>query len=232
MKKTPRIACLHTAHSNIAVFDEAGLALGLPAGTLTHTVRPEFLAAAESAGYLPPEISDQSQALLLALLEEADAVVSTCSTLGPAVEALSPQVQARVLRVDAALAQAAVKQGGHVAVLCAVQTTVAPTTALFEAAARQTGAVPVVEVVPQAWALFKQGDLAGYTSLIATAVKAAYAGGADSVALAQSSMAPAATLVFESGTLPADKHGTLFTSPGAGLAAALVAALQPRTSTV
>ena len=219
-----RIACLHTAHSNIAVFDSAGVEMGLHADVLSHTVDPELLAATERAGYLPPDIADRTRAMLVALLEDADVVLLTCSTLGPVIDRLGPALQRRVLRVDAELARLAVTQGGRVAVLCAAQTTLDSTTALFDMAARHTGAVVKVEVVPQAWERFKQGDQGGYASLIVAAAQAAYAAGADVVALAQSSMAPAAQMVLTAGRVPSIKPGTLLTSPGAGLAAAIKAA--------
>lgn len=85
-----RIACLHTAASNAAVFDAA-----CPAGVrLTHAVRPDLLAAAEAAGGLTPEIAAATAEALRGL--EGDAVLLTCSTLGPAAGG--------ALRADAALA--------------------------------------------------------------------------------------------------------------------------------
>ena len=41
-----KIACLHTAESNVAVFDAAAMALGIPTGVLHHEVRADLLAAA------------------------------------------------------------------------------------------------------------------------------------------------------------------------------------------
>ena len=50
------IACLHTAESNVAVFDNALLQLGLSdQTTLHHEVRADLLADAERAGGLTPE---------------------------------------------------------------------------------------------------------------------------------------------------------------------------------
>ncbi len=212
----PRIACLHTADSNIAVFDEASRSLGLAGIRLHHAVRADLLAAAERAGGLTPAIAAETAALLRDLTAEADAVLLTCSTLGPAAEAASPDAAVPVLRVDAALAAEAVKAGGRVVVLCAVETTVAPTRCLFEAAARATGAEIDVAVVPQAWEAFKAGESDRYRNLVARAAAAARANGATRVALAQASMAGAAAL------LPADSRP--LTSPAAGLAAAIAAA--------
>jgi hypothetical protein len=208
-----RIACLHTAQSNIAVFETAAQQLGLAAGTLRHAVRADLLAAAESAGGLTAEIAEATQQALLALARDADAVVLTCSTLGPCVESMPAATNTPVLRVDAALAAAAVRTGGTVVVLCAVETTLAPTRRLFAEAAKASNATVEVRLVPGAWALFKAGDQSGYLAAIAKAAEDAYAEGTGIVALAQASMATAGGLVR---ARPAP-----LSSPTAGLAAAL-----------
>ena len=208
----PRIACLHTIDSNAAVFDEALRTTGLTGVSLRHTIRADLLSAAERAGRLTPEIAAETVAVLNGLCADADAVLLTCSTLGPAAEATALDAPVPVLRVDAALAAEAVKGGGRVVVLCAVATTVEPTRRLFEAAARATGAEVSVQVVPGAWEAFKAGDPDRYRTLVAQAAGAAREDGATQVALAQASMAGAAAL------LPEDSRP--LTSPAAGLAAA------------
>jgi hypothetical protein len=173
-----RIACLHTAESNVAIFEAA-----CPEGVrLSHAVRPDLLAAAEAEG-LTPAITAATVEALEAL--DADTVLLTCSTLGPAAGATG------ALRADAALAEAAVSGGGAVEVLCAAPSTLAVTAELFGAAASDTGARVTIRLVPGAWDLFHSGDHAGYAALIA---RDADASRADVVALAQASMAPAAAL--------------------------------------
>jgi hypothetical protein len=211
-----RIACLHTAQSNVAVFETAAAQLGIAPGTLNHEVRADLLAAAENAGGLTAEITEATGQALLALSHDADVVVLTCSTLGPSAEAMRAMTQVPVLRVDGALAAAAVRSGGKVVVLCAVETTMQPTTQVFAQAAKASTATVQVQLVPGAWALFKAGDQGGYLAAIAKAAERAYAEGASVVALAQASMAGAAALVRGGGAPLA--------SPTAGLAAALAAA--------
>lgn len=206
-----RIACLHTAESNIAVFEAAARELGLPAGTLCHWVRADLLAAAETAGALTSEIAGCTSDELAALARDAEAVVLTCSTLGPAVERLAG-AGTPILRVDAALAEEAVSAGGRVVALCAVETTLEPTAHLFDRAASATGASVEVRLVEGAWGLFKSGDHSGYLASIARAAERAYEDGATVVALAQASMAGAAKLV-ERGARP-------LCSPATGLSAA------------
>jgi hypothetical protein len=192
-----RIACLHTAASNIAVFDEAAIGLDV---TLEHHVRADLLAAAEAQGGLTDAIRAETSSVLDGLAAEADGVLLTCSTLGPAATG-------GAMRVDAALAAEAQARGGPIVVLCAVQTTMAPTRALFT--------VPVdLRLVAGAWELFRAGDVAGYHVAIAQAADAAFDEGAKVVALAQASMAGAASRC---------SRGMPLTSPRSGLEAILAA---------
>jgi hypothetical protein len=210
-----RLVCLHTADSNIAVFDAAARAVGSPTLELTHVVHADLLAAAERDGGLTEAVAAQTQAVLLALSSGSHAVLLTCSTLGPAVDdTLAKQcAPIPVLRIDAALAQRAVASGGKVVVLCAAPTTLEPTTSLFLQAATGTAAHVDVQLVSGAWDLFKAGDSAAYLATVAAALDSAYANGADIVALAQASMAGAAERVT--------RGATPLTSPQAGLLAAI-----------
>lgn len=206
------IACLHTAESNVAVFETAAQALGT---SLTHLVRADLLREAETAGGLNPDIAERTASLLKGLADGADAVLLTCSTLGPAAPDAARGAKVPVLRVDGALATQALAAGGRVVVLCAVQTTLEPTRRLFEAAATGRAADLDVRLVPDAWDAFKAGNIARYHALVAAAADAAFQAGADVVALAQASMADAAALC---------RAGRPLTSPAAGLLAALQAA--------
>jgi hypothetical protein len=221
-----RIVCLHTADSNIAVFEAAARTLGFDALDLQHVVRPDLLIAAEQAGKLTDAVVAQTRAALVALSDDADAVLLTCSTLGPAVDDTpgTQIAQPPILRADAALAKYAVEAGGHVVVLCAAPTTLGPTSRLFaDTIARHAATAAVapqatvdVQLLDGAWALFKAGDTETYLSSIAAAANAAYANGADVVVLAQASMADAAQRVT-GGKKP-------LTAPATGLAAAVHAA--------
>jgi hypothetical protein len=210
----PHIACLHTAQSNVAVFDAALRDLGLAEVTLRHAVRPDLLAEAERAHGLTPEITTWTQDALRALCDGSNAVLLTCSTLGPAVAAMA-SAPCPVLRADAALAAEAVREGGRVVVLCAVETTIVPTRLVFEDAARRTGATVTLRLVPGAWDAFRAGQTERYLTIIARAAEAACQQGATRVALAQASMAGAAPL--------ARTDPPPLSSPTAGLRAAVAA---------
>ena len=200
-----RIACLHTAESNIAVFD-AVAADGL---SLHHTLRADLLTRAEAAGGLTDALRQEAADVLRGLAQGVDAVLLTCSTVGPAVDLAQGAIP--VLRVDQALARQAVAQAGArpLLVLYAVATTLAPTQAIFTAEARPNSQIRYA-LVPGAWDRFRAGDVAGYHQAVADAADAAFADGVAVVALAQASMSGAARLT---------RRGTPLTSPVAALAA-------------
>lgn len=210
------ITCLHTADSNIAVFDNAARQLGLMHHEITHLSRPDLLAAAERAGGLTAELRQQTAELLVNLAATADRVLLTCSTLGAAATLANESSAAPVLRVDQALAAQAMQTPGNVVVLCAVETTLSSTRTLFEQAEKHPQAALEVRLVNGAWEKFKQGNLAGYLQIVAAAADAAYRQGANCVVLAQASMAGAAELT---------QTGVPLTSPVCGLRA-VVAKLQ------
>jgi aspartate/glutamate racemase len=206
-----RIICVHTATSNIVVFDEALATMNTVGVSLDHQVHADLLAAVEEHGELTEAVVARTRRLLENAGESADAVLLTCSTLGPVVDDMGAG-RAPVMRVDRALACEAVQGGGRIAVLCAAPTTMQPTRAVFEDAARETRAVVEVQLIAGAWGRFKAGDMAAYASAIATAAHDAIARGVDRVALAQSSMSVAADLC---------RGAPVLTSPVSALRAAV-----------
>ena len=173
----------------------------------SHLVRADLLARAGDAGGLTGEIQDETEAVLRSMTNEADAVVLTCSTLGPAADAISDKP---VMRIDRALAEAAAKTGGTVAVLCTVETTIGPTGDLFRQVAAGTGATVDVKLIDGAFQLFLDGDTDRYFAAIASTADET-APEFDVVAFGQASMAPAAA---------ACKVARPLTSTDAGMAAA------------
>lgn len=211
-----KIACLHTAESNIPIYEDAARELGLPAGALHHHVRADLLLTAERLGGLTADITVETADVLLHLAREADVVVLNCSTLGPAAALAANRSAVPVIRADGVLAETAVKAGGKVTILCTVETTIAPTTQLFEEAAKVTGAEIDVRLIAGAWALFRAGEQTAYLASIAEAVGAAHREGAKTVAFAQASMTGATRLLTGSTAQP-------MTGPLVALEAAMTA---------
>lgn len=189
-----RIACLHTAESNIAIFDAAADALGISPDQLSHHARPDLLAAAGQAGGLTPEIQQQTREMLLSLAEGADLILLTCSTLGPAATEANTLLEIPVWRVDRALAEQSMATPGKTRVLYAAPTTLEPTRRLFEQVERHPQAEVEFQQVEGAWEIFLAGNIAGYLQRIAAQADLAFQQGVERVALAQASMAGAGNL--------------------------------------
>ena len=210
-----RIGCLHTAHSNIDVFNAAAKELRLPTAHLTHSTRADLLAAAEQAGGLTTQIISNTMDALLKLCNGNDVVVLTCSTLGSCIEGMPTITATPVIRVDEALAKRAVSLGKRVTVLCTAATTIDPTSNLFLSVAQGKDTKIEIQLVPEAWHLFRSGEIDAYLSSIAQAADNAFDAGAEVVAFAQASMSGAASLV--------KNQQRPLTSPTCGLQAALFA---------
>jgi hypothetical protein len=202
-----RLGLLHTSPVHVATFD--ALIAEEPSGVeLVHLVREDLLADAREHG--PEAVADHVAEAVRSL--STDAVLCTCSTIGAVAERVDAGVP--VLRLDRPMAAAAVEAGGTVAVLAALESTLAPTLALLAEEAGRAGTAPHVEatVVPLAWDRFEAGDVDGYLALVRAAVEQV-SDDATVVVLAQASMAPAA-----------DAAGVgvpVLTSPRVGLRAAL-----------
>lgn len=197
------VGFLHTSDAHVATF-RALLRDVAPDVVDIHVVDKALLADARRKG-----VDADLRARLLYRLHElagqrANIVVCTCSTLGGHAEELSPEAAVAVLRVDRPMAEAAAAAGGRVAVVTAVESTLAPARQLIEecAAAAGTGTIVVDAPCLDAWALFEADDHDGYLRRIAQHVRGvASQGDADVIVLAQASMAPAADHLLDL-TLP------------------------------
>lgn len=189
---TPRVAFVHTGAVVIA-----------PVADLAR----EFLGDATTVNYLDDKIvSDLGDASRAASVPErlidlaraaksagADLVMLTCSSISPLAAPTAEAVGIPVLRIDEAMADAAVATGERIAVLATLPTTLAPTTSLIEERAARVGRSPRLEseVVDGAFAAVAAGDRATHDRLVAAAIERV-AVEADVVVLAQASMASAA----------------------------------------
>ncbi|MER6317940.1 aspartate/glutamate racemase family protein [Streptomyces sp. NPDC001581] len=206
----PGLVLLHTSPVHVPVFD-ALRDRHHPGAVLRHLVAPELLERARAEG--PRAVAPA----LLALLAAAGPapVLVTCSTIGATAESLAPQLGVPVLRVDRPMAAAAVRTGARIAVLAALESTLAPTAELLAEEAGERRVSVRTHLVAGAWERFEAGDTAGYLARVAAAADAVTC--ADVIVLAQASMAGAAGLTAS--PVP------VLSSPAPGLAAGL--ALRP-----
>ncbi|MFG2989078.1 aspartate/glutamate racemase family protein [Streptomyces sp. NPDC048257] len=197
---------LHTSPVHVPVFD-ALRDRNHPGAVLRHMVVPELLDRARTEG--PESVAPALRGLLAE--GRAGAVLVTCSTIGATAESLAPALGVPVLRVDRPMAAAAVRAGARIAVLAALESTLAPTGELLAEEAGERSVSIRTHLVAGAWDRFEAGDSAGYLARVAEAADAVT--GADVIVLAQASMAGAADLVTS--RIP------VLSSPAPGLAAGL-----------
>lgn len=185
-----RIACLHTAQVHVATFNEL-FADKAPDAQLWHMVREDLLAQAQVGGL---EIVAEPLFNAMAELAEADAILCTCSTLGPLVDQMG---NAKAIRVDRPVMQTAAQAGPKpLLALCLESTRTASLGLLMEAA--NSDLTPTVHMCDGAWAHFEAGDMAAYAGAIATSIRAAV-DGHDCVVLGQASMRVAEPLLGDLG---------------------------------
>ncbi|MGJ7563691.1 Asp/Glu/hydantoin racemase [Variovorax sp. GB1R11] len=188
------LAFLHTAQVHVPTFERLVREIA-PDLRVRHAVREDLLADARALGVDDAGlVARVHHAMHEATASGATVVVCTCSTIGAIAERTATGDAFKALRIDRAMADRAVRTGPRVLIVAALESTLAPTTALVLSAAQDAGVVvrPSQLLVEQAWPLFQSGDITGYVEALAGAIraKANSADGTDVVVLAQASMAP------------------------------------------
>jgi hypothetical protein len=217
----PFLSFLHTSPVHVASF--ARLLDGQAPGMVAeHHVDEALLAAAQQAGADAAVLERRvNEAMTAAAAGGAAVVVCTCSTIGAAAERTPTGGRFVAMRVDRAMADAAVLAGPRILMVAALASTLAPTTRLLQESAAALGRPLQLQslLAEEAWTHFQHGDHAAYINAIARSVTAATAA-ADVIVLAQASMAPAARALQALGV-------PVLSSPSLGVARAL-AQLQAR----
>jgi Asp/Glu/hydantoin racemase len=120
----------------------------------------------------------------------ADAVLVTCSSIGPGVEIAQSLFDRPVIRVDEAMAKLAVEKGRRIGVIATLSTTLAPTAGLVRRKAREAGNhVEIVECLCEgAFEAVMSGDTATHDRIVGEALTSKL-NDVDVIVLAQASMA-------------------------------------------
>ena len=212
------LAFLHTAQVHVPTFERLVRDIA-PDLRVRHVVREDLLADARAVGVDDAGlVARVHHAMHEAASGGATVVVCTCSTIGAVAEQTPAGEAFTAQRIDRAMADRAVRMGPRVLIVAALESTLAPTTALVLSAAQDAGVVvqPRQLLVEQAWSQFQSGDIAGYVGTLAQAIRAE-ADGADVVVLAQASMAPVEDALSDLGIEVLSSP-----APGVGLAVKLV----------
>ena len=210
----PTLALLHTAAANATTFSRIAAEM-MPDLNLQHVVDDSLLAEAREHGGITTNLNRRVAAIALNALDGgADALLCTCSSIGPCVEKTRPFTDRPILRIDDPMADEAVRTGSRIIVAATLQTTLTPTKEIVQRAADAASKpVELIEVLcDKAWAAFAAGDPEGYEAEIVDSLNSA-AGNGDVIVLAQASMAGAADKL--------ESEIPVLTSPRSGFAAAI-----------
>lgn len=117
-------------------------------------------------------------------------ILNACSSIGELSALVSAELGIPIVRVDAAMARAAVARGSRIAAAATLRSTLRPTCELLRRTAAEAGAEVAVEpvLVEGAFEALASGDRTLHDDLLATALARA-AAACDVVVLAQASMA-------------------------------------------
>lgn len=214
MTQTPRsIAMIHTVAGLIPVFD-ALLRAELAGWQGFNMVDESLLRATIRDGSPSPMTHRRLAALIGSAVDAgAEAVVVTCSSLGPAVEAARPFCPVPLFRIDQGMAETAVTSARRIGVLATLSSTLTPTGDLIRATSARLGRDCTVtdRLAEGAFQKLAAGDTAAHDALVADHLRALVQH-VDVVVLAQASMARAlATVSDELGGTP------VLTSPELGI---------------
>ncbi|HET7767307.1 MAG TPA: aspartate/glutamate racemase family protein [Chloroflexota bacterium] len=214
----PTLALIHTTPVNLPSF--RNLAAEHLAGIrVINILDDSLLADVMAAGGVTDLVRQRLRAYVeQAQVAGAQAVMSCCSSIGEAVEELAAQSDVPVLRIDAPMAEEAVRlvtPGGTIGVLATVRTTLDPTANLIRRTAAREGKAARVDavLVEGAYEALRAGDGDEHDRRVGAALRELLAR-ADVIVLAQASMARLLAALPEPPRVP------VLTSPVSGLQAA------------
>lgn len=209
----PRVCVLHTVAALPAVFDPLLRELA-PGVRAYHMVDESLLADTVAHGPLPRTNARLASHLTHAEAAGAQAVLVTCSSVGPAAESARPLLGIPVYRVDEPMAAEAVRIGPRIGVLATLASTLDPTASLIRRQAETAGVdiALTTSTCDGAYRARLAGGQAEHDELIATEALRLAAEN-DVLVLAQASMAAAV------GSLPDGAIDVpVLTSPRSGTA--------------
>ncbi|MBM4163896.1 MAG: Asp/Glu/hydantoin racemase [Lentisphaerae bacterium] len=118
----------------------------LPGVRLINIVDDSLLPDVMKVGGIPPAVTSRMADYIVAAEKTgAAAILSLCSSLGPAVDAAAPRVKIPVIKIDQAMAEKAAADGQRIGVMATVPTTLGPTCDLIRAQADRAGKAICIE---------------------------------------------------------------------------------------
>ena len=188
-----RLAMIHTVGTLAPVFGKLADEL-IPDVERVDVVDEALLSETIAAGRIPDATAERLEGHIdRAVADGADLVLVTCSSVGPAVEAIYDRRGFPLLRVDEALADRAHALGTRIGVIATLPTTLEPTADLIRRRGallgRDEGSSGIItHVCEGAFAALKAGDLERHDALVREGLRVLLPQ-VDVVVLAQASMA-------------------------------------------
>ncbi len=186
------LALIHTSATLTPMFGEL-CARYVPQTSVFHMVDESLIADTIREGRLRRATMRRLVGQIeSAVMAGADAVLVTCSSIGPGVSLAQQLFDVPVIRVDEAMAEAAVRMGRRIGVMATLRTTLEPTIALLREKASDAGIeVDIVDsLVGGAFDAVLAGDTATHDRVLGQALRSEMRD-VDVIVLAQASMARA-----------------------------------------
>ncbi len=202
--KIRKLTLIHTSPVLIPIFTELANEL-LPGIDVSHVADDWLIKQAIAQGSLSAGIVERlQQHIKEAEQGGAQAIMVTCSSMGPAIEASEAMTQVPLLRVDRAMADRAVALANRIGVIATVATTLQPTADLIQRRAAAIGKTVEITATLCDGALEKllAGDVETHDRMVTEKLSELLAQ-VDVIVLAQASMARVANQLGErSGKVP------------------------------
>jgi Asp/Glu/hydantoin racemase len=209
----PKLAIIHTTPVTVSTLKQLATEM-MPDCTVVNFVDDSILPQLIENGGNVSEVQDRiTQYAHFAEQVGADIILSACSSVGELVATIRQEVHIPVVRIDEAMAEAAVRKGSKIGVAATLSTTLRPTMQLIqrkaEEARREIDLTPCL--VNAAYTRLMAGDADGHDTLLSEALET-LATQVDVVVLAQASMARVLP------RLPEVLRDKFLTSPQLGMA--------------
>ncbi|MGA8203384.1 MAG: aspartate/glutamate racemase family protein [Woeseiaceae bacterium] len=207
------LALVHTSPTLTPLFGELAAEI-VPDARILHFVDESLIKNTIAAGRLEKPTMRRVITLIGSAFDAgADAVLVTCSSIGPAVDMAAQLYDPPVLRVDRPMAEKAVETGRRIGVAATLSTTLRPTADLVRkvAAERDLDIEIVEQLCEGAFEAVMAGDGATHDRIVRDGLTKGLRG-VDAIVLAQASMAR----VLD--TLPANAlSAPVYSSPRLGV---------------
>lgn len=184
------LALIHTSPTLSPLFNDLTARI-MPDVRILHFVDESLIKNTIAKGYLEKSSMRRLITMVGSCFDAgADAVLVTCSSIGPAVDIAAQLHDKPVLRVDRPMAEKALEAGSRIGVIATLPTTLKPTSDLVrDVAAQQEKAIDIVEHLCEgAFEAVMAGDGDTHDRIVAEGLTQGMKD-VDAIVLAQASMA-------------------------------------------